>query len=87
MSLSSFLFGLISIALGVALVRYTEAVLGFAGRIYWAEEWFGTFGGTRLAIKLIGLITIVLGFLLATGLLGPLMLRLLAPLPIFEVSS
>lgn len=83
MTFASFVYGLIALLIGVGLVMYTEAVLGFAGRIYWAEKWLGTFGGTRLAIKLIGIITIILGFLLATGLLGPFMLRLLGNLPIF----
>lgn len=83
MTLAGFIYGVVCLLIGIGLVMYTEAVLGFAGRIYWAEKWFGTFGGTRLAIKLIGVITIILGFLLATGLLGPFLIRILAPLPIF----
>lgn len=83
MSLEGFLLGTITFAIGLALVMKTEAVLGFAGRIYWAETWLGTFGGTRLAIKLIGIITIFFGVMLAFGLLGPLLLSILAPLPIF----
>lgn len=61
---------------GALLVIYTEAIMSFAGRIDWAESWLGVYGGSRIGYKLIGIMAIVIGFLMATGLLGPVVLWL-----------
>ena len=63
-----FIFGLILIAIGFTLVWKTEAWFGFFGRIAFAEKWLGTEGGSRLFYKLIGILAILIGMLLVTGL-------------------
>ncbi len=61
---------LIVIAIGSLLVIKTQWIYDFTGPIDWAEEHLGTEGGTRLFIKLIGIVMIVGAFLGVTGILG-----------------
>lgn len=61
---------------GALMVIYTEAILSFSGRMDWADKWLGVYGGTRLGYKLIGIAAITIGFLMMTGLLGPVVLWL-----------
>lgn len=61
---------LIVIAIGSLLVIKTQWIYDFTGPIDWAEEHLGTEGGTRLFIKLIGVLMIVGAFLGVTGILG-----------------
>ena len=74
--LQNFFLGLIIAGAGASLVIYTEAIMSFTGRIDWADRWLGVYGGSRLGIKLVGIAAIIIGFLLATGLLGPIVLKL-----------
>lgn len=59
-----FLTGLLIIALGVLMLKYIRQTYEFAGSFDWAEKFFGV-GGTITALKLIGLIMIVVGALYA----------------------
>lgn len=68
----NFFIGILIAAAGTAIVIYTESILAFAGRMEWADKWFGVYGGSRLGYKFIGMLAIVVGLLLATGLLGPI---------------
>lgn len=68
--------GFIITAVGACMVIYTEPIMSFTGRIDWADRWLGVYGGSRLGIKLIGVGAAVFGFLLMTGLLGPIVLSL-----------
>lgn len=68
---------LIRILMGLGLVAIGAVITIFANKIYesigpmaWAEEHLGTEGGSRLMYKLIGIGLSVFGFLLATGMLG-----------------
>jgi uncharacterized membrane protein YkgB len=63
-----FFFGIILIVVGFTMIWKTENWFSFFGRNAWAEKWFGTEGGSRLFYKLIGLLAIVIGMLLVTGL-------------------
>ncbi len=54
--------GLVVSGLGVYTVMHTETIIDFFGTSDWADSKLGG-GGTRLVYKLIGIVTILLGFL------------------------
>ena len=62
--------GLLVIGVGSLLVLRTQWIYDFTGPIDWAEQHLGTEGGTRLFIKLIGVLIILGAFLGVTGILG-----------------
>lgn len=62
MTLSGFFLGMLMAAIGVAMVIKTEPIYEFVGRIPTAEQYLGS-GGSRLFIKLIGIIIIIWGFM------------------------
>jgi len=64
------IFGIILVGLGAALVVKTYAMHVFFGDLPFAEKYLGTFGGSVLAYKLIGLIMIFFFFFLTFGLFG-----------------
>ena len=74
-----FFIGLVGIGLGVAMVKFSYQVAGFTGRLDWIESKLGS-GSTYFFYKMFGLIMIFVGLLLATGLYGPFMTGLFAPL-------
>lgn len=59
--------GIIILAIGVILVIKTEWFLENFGRISWFEKVLGTEGGSRLGYKLLGVLAIFIGIILATG--------------------
>lgn len=61
------ILGIILIAIGTMMVIKTEWLLDNFGRIAWFEKKLGTEGGSRLGYKIIALIVIFAGILLATG--------------------
>jgi len=63
-----FIIGIIFVVVGFTMIWKTEAWFGFFGRVAFAEKYLGTEGGSRLFYKLIGLLAIVIGLLLVTGL-------------------
>ncbi len=64
------LIGLLVIGFGTLLIIKTQWIYDFTGPIDWAEQHLGTEGGTRLFIKLLGLLMIIGTFLAVTGILG-----------------
>ena len=62
------LFGFILVGLGFLLVWKSEWLVKNFGRSSWAELHLGTAGGTRMLIKLIGILVIIIGFMAITGL-------------------
>ena len=62
--------GLLVIGVGSLLVIKTQWIYDFTGPIEWADQHLGTEGGTRLFIKLIGIVIILGAFLAVTGILG-----------------
>ncbi|MFA6272285.1 MAG: hypothetical protein WC693_04240 [Patescibacteria group bacterium] len=64
-----FIFGIIGIAMGSLLVIKTEWFLRFFGRIEWAEAHLGLDGGSSLFYKLLGILSIIISFMLMTGIL------------------
>lgn len=62
--------GFLVIAAGAFMVIKTQWIYDFTGPIDWAEQHLGSEGGTRLFIKLLGVLLIVGAFLGVTGILG-----------------
>jgi len=62
------LLGIGIISVGTFFVIKTEWFLENFGRVEWAEEHLGFEGGSRLFYKLIGILIIILGFLVVSGL-------------------
>lgn len=61
------IIGLLVSGVGVYMVLRTETILGFFGTVDWAERKLGG-GGSRLFYKLIGLVFVFVGFMVATNL-------------------
>jgi hypothetical protein len=57
--------GLLMLVVGVLIVMYTEWLIQNLGTNDWAEAKLGSFGGSRLMYKLLGLVFIFVGFLTA----------------------
>ena len=64
-----FMWGLLIMAMGFMLVWKAEWVFRNFGAIPFAEKFLTTEGGSRLFYKFIGLMTMLIGILFATGLL------------------
>jgi hypothetical protein len=60
--------GLLLIALGFLIVWKTSWIVQNLGTNAWAEAKLGSSGGTRLMYKLLGVIIIIFGMLMITGL-------------------
>ncbi|OGL59660.1 hypothetical protein A3H10_02915 [Candidatus Uhrbacteria bacterium RIFCSPLOWO2_12_FULL_46_10] len=74
--MSRILWGLIITAAGAGIVIYTEPIFSFFGSVDWAEQWIPFYGGSRLSYKLFGILLVVIGLMMLTGLLGPVILWL-----------
>ncbi len=70
-----FIWGIIWIAIGIGIIKYSFPLTNFFGHIPWAEEHIGG-GGTNSLYKIAGIIIIFLAFLYMFGsigfILGPL---------------
>ncbi len=64
------LIGLLIAGVGVILILKTEWFIQNFGSSAWAEEKFGSSGGTRIMYKFIGLALIFVGFLVMTNMIG-----------------
>ena len=80
------IIGLVMVISGFGMIWKTEWLVSNFGRIALFENYLGTEGGTRLGLKLIGILVIFIGFLLVSGmyenfantLFGPI-LRVISP--------
>jgi len=68
----NYVYGLLCIAGGVWLVIGTQNVMRMFGRVEWAEEHLGMWGGSRTFTKWIGIALIALGFIFMGGWFGPI---------------
>lgn len=68
------IIGILIVAAGTLLIFKSEWFYINFGSIAWAEEHLGTSGGSRLMYKLLGLIGIFVGMLVATNLMGELIM-------------
>ena len=74
------IIGLALLALGSFLVIKSDWFLVNFGRLKWFEEKLGSDGGSRLGYKLIGVILIFVGLIMATGSGDNFFAWLLSPL-------
>ncbi len=61
-------WGLVFIAGGYIVIRYTEWLLNNIGRMDFFERKMGNMGGSRLGYKFVGLLLLAFGFMLVTNL-------------------
>ncbi|MFH1171245.1 MAG: hypothetical protein V1778_01750 [bacterium] len=73
-------FGLLLVVIGYFLAWKANAFLANFGRIAWFEQHLGTEGGSRTFYKLLGIVTIILGFMYATGMLQSLLRTFFSPM-------
>lgn len=59
--------GLLVVAIATTVVLKNEWIVQNFGYMGWAERALGVFGGTRLVIKLLGILAIFFGFLYMTN--------------------
>jgi len=64
-----YFIGIIFVLVGVAFILKTEWFIQNFGTNAWAEDKLGTSGGSRLMYKLLGIISIFIGFLSITNML------------------
>lgn len=64
-----YFIGVIMVIIGVFLVIKTQWFIENFGTNAWAEDKLGTSGGTRLLDKLLGILSIFLGFLVLTNMI------------------
>ena len=76
----NFIGGIILIIIGLAITIKSEAMLNAFGRIAFFEEYLGMEGGSRLGYKFLGMLTVFIGTLMMTGMIGGFLGWLLSPL-------
>ncbi|KKR48922.1 MAG: hypothetical protein UT86_C0002G0097 [Candidatus Magasanikbacteria bacterium GW2011_GWC2_40_17] len=70
------IFWILGLPIGAIFIMYTEWFITNFGLIDWAEEKFGSSGGTRTFYKLFGLGIIIISLLGVSGALGGIVLGL-----------
>ncbi|MFA4834258.1 MAG: hypothetical protein WC619_05480 [Patescibacteria group bacterium] len=75
-----FILGIIIIAVGALIVIKSESILSAFGRIGFFEKYLGVEGGSRLGYKIVGVLTIFLGLLIMTNMIGGFMTWVFSPL-------
>jgi hypothetical protein len=74
-----YFIGALGTVAGFMLIWKTPAVLGFTGSIYFAEKYLGAEGGSRLFIKIIGVLVIFVSWLYMFNLGGWIITTLFLP--------
>ncbi len=67
--LSRIIIGLVGVILGLAIIKYREAIQKITGPMEWGEKLFGP-GGTFTFLVLIGSVAVILSILHIFGFLG-----------------
>jgi hypothetical protein len=63
-----FVYGIIMIAVGILVMRYTYGLVQLFGKVDWAERNLGAgFGGTYALYKIVGVIIVVVAMLYMFG--------------------
>ena len=78
--ISNLMFGLVVAGVGVSMVIKTEFFLDLLGRIEWFERFAGTEGGSRSGYKLLGILFIFIGVLIAFGMISGFIEWIISPL-------
>lgn len=63
-----YFFSFLAIIAGFFIVKYSNGIVDNFGHSEWADHYLGTYGGTRLMWKLIGVIIIIGALLTISGL-------------------
>ena len=71
---------IIMMCVGFGIVWKTEGMLRTFGRVDWAEAHLQIYGGTRMFYKLVGILLLLIGMLIVTGLGGGVASTILLPL-------
>jgi TRAP-type uncharacterized transport system fused permease subunit len=72
--------GLAITIISFLLLKHNEWLIRQTGTWYWAEKHLGTEGGTRLMLRLIALLGVIIGLLTVTGLHERFIKWILSPL-------
>ena len=75
-----FILGLIIMVIGASMAIKSELMLNTFGSIGFFERHLGVEGGSRLGYKLIGFLTIFIGVLIMTNMIGGFLTWVLSPL-------
>ncbi len=73
------LVGIFGALAGFMMIWKTEAVFSFTGRFQFAEKYLGTEGGSRIFIKIIGVIVILISWMYAFDLGEAILRKLFLP--------
>ncbi len=73
------IYGLLAVIAGTLMLKFNYQLVGFTGRQDWIESKFGS-GTTYLAYKLLAILVVFAGILMATGLATPFFTWLFSPL-------
>jgi hypothetical protein len=79
MTWGRFFIALVGTVGGFMLIWKTEAVYGFTGRFEFAEKYLGTEGGSRLFIKIIGIVVILVSWMYGFNVGGVIIQKLFMP--------
>ena len=71
-----YFYAFLVIIFGFLLVRYSNWLVNNVGYIDSAEHYLGTYGGTRLMWKLIGVLFIVGAFLVISGIMNNILISI-----------
>ncbi len=75
-----YVYSFFVILAGFLLVKYSNWLVNNFGYIDSAEHWLGSYGGTRLLWKLIGIALIVGALLVISGFMNNILLAIFSPL-------
>lgn len=77
----NFLIGSVFVGIGFyGFILNTDGILSFFGRMEFFDKYLGTDGGSRLGYKLIGIVIIFFGFLVAFSLIDKFLLWSFSPI-------
>jgi len=75
-----YFWSLLAIIVGFLLVKYSHNIVNSFGYVDSAEKWLGTYGGTKLMWKLIGLLLIIGALLVISGLMNNVLFTIFSPM-------
>ena len=75
-----YIFSFLAIIVGFLLVKYANKIVDSFGYMPWAEEHLGTYGGSRMMWKLIGVAFILGALLVISGLMNTILYAIFAPM-------
>jgi hypothetical protein len=75
-----YFYSILAIIIGFLLAKYSHAIVNNFGYVDWAEKYLGSYGGTRLMWKLIGVLFIIGALLVISGLMNNILYSVFAPM-------